>query len=224
MLKFSFPVNIESPEATYETPYGTIERDTNGDEDPGQRWIDVSGKRGDNLYGLTVINDAKYGYNVIENDMPISIVRAPVFAHHTPAELDATKEYVWMDQGIQTFRMLLVPHKDTWRESNIAKIADEFIAPLIQIYQGIHGGSMPKSGSFLASDSQNVLVSAIKLAEDGEDLIIRCVETSGLSTKATLDLSFANRKWTNNFKPYEIKTLRIDKNAGIIKEVNLLEE
>ncbi|MDB4584382.1 hypothetical protein N9164_14615, partial [Draconibacterium sp.] len=196
MLKFSYPVNVESPVATYETPYGTIERATNGDEDPGQRWIDVSGKRNESIYGLTVINDAKYGYNVVDNDMRISIVRAPVFAHHRPTVLDETKEYVWMDQGIQTFRMLLVPHKETWKESNIVKIADEFIAPLIPVYQGIHGGSMPKSGSFLAANSQNVIVSAIKLSELGQDLIIRCVETLGSSSEATVDLQFLDRKWT----------------------------
>ena len=45
MVKFSFPVDIESPSATYETPYGNIVRATNGNEDPGQRWIDLSGKR-----------------------------------------------------------------------------------------------------------------------------------------------------------------------------------
>ncbi len=224
MLKFSYPVDVESPVATYETPYGVIERETNGDEDPGQRWIDVTGNRGSNEYGLTVINDAKYGYNVVDNDLRISIVRAPVFAHHRPTVLDTKKEYVWMDQGIQTFRMLLVPHKGAWQENNIVKLADEFIAPLIPIYQGIHGGSMPKSGSFLSADSDNVLVSAIKLSEEGDDLIIRCVETLGLSTSTTVDLRFANRKWTGNFNPYEIKTLRMDKNSRIVKEVNLLEE
>jgi alpha-mannosidase len=46
MLKFSFPVDVESSVATYETPYGHIERLTNGYEDPGQRWIDLSGQRG----------------------------------------------------------------------------------------------------------------------------------------------------------------------------------
>ena len=46
MVKFSFPVDVEAPVATYETSYGTIIRATNGDEDPGQRWIDVTGKRG----------------------------------------------------------------------------------------------------------------------------------------------------------------------------------
>ncbi len=224
MLKFAFPVNVVSPLATYETPYGNIERKTNGDEDPGQRWIDLSGKQKGNLYGLTVINDAKYGYSVVDNDMRISIVRSPVFAHHRPLVLDETKEYVWMDQGIQTFRMLLVPHKNSWRESNIVKLADEFIAPLIPIYQGIHGGTMPKSGSLISTDSENVVISALKLSEEGEDLIIRCVETLGLSTESSVNLHFINSKWKGNFKPYEIKTLGVDKNNGSVKELNLLED
>ncbi|MFA5819852.1 MAG: glycoside hydrolase family 38 C-terminal domain-containing protein [Bacteroidales bacterium] len=224
MLKFSFPVDVEAPAATYETPYGHIERATNGNEDPGQRWIDLSGKRNGSTYGLTVINDAKYGYNVLGNDMRISIARSAVYAHHNPKVLDMKAEHLWMDQGIQTFRMLVVPHKGTWKESNIVRITEEFITPSVVIYQGIHGGTMPKAGSFLAVDAPNVVVSAIKLSENGEDIIIRCVETFGLTTAATLDLRFADRKWTGNFRPCEIKTLRLDKKTGDIKEVNLLEE
>jgi len=224
MLKFSFPVDVESPSATYETPYGHIERATNGDEDPGQRWIDLSGIYDGNMYGLTVVNDAKYGYNVLDNDLRISVARSAVFAHHIPTVLDPTAEYLWMDQGIQSFRMLMIPHKGSWKENNIARIAEEFMAPPVSIYQGIHDGSMPKAGSFLAVDSPNVVVSAIKQAEDGEDIVIRCVEASGMQTDATLDLRFVDSKWTGRFRPFEIKSLRMDQNTGNIREVNLLEE
>ena len=224
MLKFSFPVDVETPSATYETPYGHIVRITDGHENPGQRWIDLSGNRNGNTYGLTVINDAKYGYSVMDNDMRISIARSAVYAHHKPKVLDPKAEHLWMDQGIQNFRMLLVPHKDNWQKSNIVRLAEEFIAPPVTIYQGIHGGLMPKSGSFLAVDTSSIVVSAVKKSENGEDTIIRCVETIGIETSAKLDLLFANLKWTGNFKPFEIKTLRVDKKSGEIKEVNLLEE
>jgi alpha-mannosidase len=224
MLKFSFPVDVESPSATYETPYGHIQRATNGDEDPGQRWIDLSGMHLGSVYGLTVINDAKYGYNVVDNDMRISIVRSAVYAHHRPNVLDMTAEHLWMDQGIQTFRMLLIPHAGSWKENNIVRIAEEFMAPPVVIYQGIHKGSMPKADSFLAVDVPNVVVSAIKQSENGEDIILRCVEACGIQTDATLDLLFADRTWTGRFRPHEIKSLRMVQNTGEIKEVNLLEE
>ncbi len=224
MVKFSFPLNVGSPVATYETPYGFIKRATNGEEEPGQRWIDLTGKVSGSDYGLAVINDAKYGYSVDGNDMRISVIRSAVYAHHNPRVLDMKSEHIWQDQGIHTFRMQLVPHKGTWQESNIIRKAEEFLSPAVVIYQGIHGGSMPKAGSFLSIENENIVISAIKQSEEGDDLIIRCIETSGIETSATIDLSFINRKWNGNFRPFEIKSLRLNFKTRDIKEVNLLEE
>jgi len=223
MLKFSFPVDVESPTATYETSYGNIVRGTNGDEDPGQRWIDLSGKLKGKACGFTLINDAKYGYNVKGSDLRVSVARSAVYAHHRPRKLDMQEEHLWMDQGMHTFRMMLVPHQGDWREASIARITEEFISLPVAIYQGIHGGTLPKSGSFLSIDNPSVIVTAVKQAESNDDLIIRCVETSGLPAEATLDLRFAGQKWTGSFRPCEIKTLRAGK-TGMVKEVNLLEE
>ncbi len=224
MVKFSFPVAVESPVATYETSYGTIVRATNGDEEPGQRWIDLTGRRENGNYGLAVFNDAKYGYNVAGNDMRISVARSAVYAHHNPKVLDMKAEHLWQDQGIQTFRLLLVPHAGNWQHSNLVRMAEEFMAPSVPMYQGIHRGTMPKVGSFLAVDAQNIIVSAVKQSEVGEDLILRCVETSGMAVTANLDLGFIKKRWSGNFGPYEIKTLRINAKSGSVKEVNLLEE
>jgi alpha-mannosidase len=104
------------------------------------------------------------------------------------------------------------------------RTAEEFLSPAISIYQGIHGGSKPKAGSFLSVDRQNIIISAIKRSESDDDLILRCVETSGINTSATIDLAFVNRKWSGNFRPCEIKTLRLNYITKNIKEVNLLEE
>ncbi|MDD4189899.1 MAG: glycoside hydrolase family 38 C-terminal domain-containing protein [Mangrovibacterium sp.] len=224
MMKLSFPVNVNSPVATYETPYGSIVREANGNEDPGQRWIDVTGTREGNTCGLTVINDAKYGYDVRENDMRISVVRSAVYAHHNPKVLDMKEEYLWMDQGRQTFRLLLVPHRGTWKENKIPRIAEEFSARPLMIYQGIHGGAMPKSGSFLTVDEPGVIVTAVKRSEDGDDVIVRCAETNGMQTPATVDLGFNGNRWKGSFNPFEIKTLRISGKSGDVREVDLLEE
>jgi alpha-mannosidase len=133
-------------------------------------------------------------------------------------------EHLWQDQGIQTFRLKLVPHVGNWQHSNLVRIAEEFMAPAVPIYQGIHRGTMPKSGSFLSVDAQNIIVSAVKQAETGEELILRCVETNGSAVTANLDLAFAKKKWSASFRPYEIKTLRVNAKSGSIKEVNMLEE
>jgi alpha-mannosidase len=220
MLKFSFPVNVESTKATFETPYGTIERETNGNEEPGQRWIDISGAQS----GLTIINDAKYGYSVNGNDLRISIARSAVYAHHNPRKLDMKSEHIWQDQGIQTFRMLIVPHEGKWQDAKIPRIAEEFLQPTPVIFQGIHKGKFPRSGSLLSIDPENVIISALKKSEAGDDLIMRCVETSGMHSSANVNLVFANQRWNGTFRPFEIKTLRYDSKNGKITEVNLLEE
>ena len=224
MLKFSFPVDVESPVATYETPYGHIVRETNGNEEPGQRWLDVSGKSNGTGYGLTVINDAKYGYSVANSDMRISVARSAVYAHHNPRVLDMNAEHIWQDQGIQTLRMLLLPHKNSPWDAGIVRIAEEFTSRPMVIYQGIHGGAMPKSGSFLSSSAPNVIITAVKQAESGEEIVVRCVELHGRAVTAEIDLKFAGKKWMGSFRPFEIKTLMVDSKTGKVKEVNLLEE
>jgi len=224
MLKFSFPVDVSETRATYEVPYGYIVRKTNGDEDPGQRWIDVSGTRNGSEFGLTIINDAKYGYSVSDNDLRISIARGAAYANHQPKVLDPKIDHIWQDQGIQMFRMLLVPHRGTWQDSGIVRAAEEFMAAAAVIYQGIHPGSRPQADSFLAVNAPNVVISAIKKAENGDDLILRCYETAGTPASASIDLRFAKRQWSGKFRAFEIKTLRVNLQTGNIREVNLLEE
>lgn len=224
MLKFSFPADIDSPEVTCETPYGFIKRGTGGDEEPGQRWIDITGTNQGMRCGFTLINDAKYGYSVKDNVVSISVIRSAVYAHHVPRVLDMNSEHIWMDQGIHTFRMMLVPHAGSWKEAKIPRRTEEFMAPPFVIYQGIHTGAMPKSGSFLSVSQANILITAIKKSEDDDDLIFRCVETTGKNTFAVLDLSFTGIQWKGEFRPCEIKTLRLNIVTKDIKEVNLLEE
>jgi alpha-mannosidase len=224
ILKFSFPVDVENPQPTYEVAYGYKVRRAEGDEDPGQRWIDLSGDRAGKPYGLAVINDAKYGYSVQGNDMRISIVRGAVYAQHEPAKLEANGEYIWQDQGEQTFRLLLLPHAGAWQDAAVVRQAEEFTAPAPVFYQGIHRGTRPLSASFMSVDVPNVVVSVVKKSEDGDDLIVRLYETAERATAANLDLGLVNRRWTGSFRPLEIKTLRVPRNGGEIREVDVLEK
>ncbi|GHT44384.1 hypothetical protein FACS189438_2840 [Bacteroidia bacterium] len=98
------------------------------------------------------------------------------------------------------------------------------MTPPVPVYQGIHRGTMPKSGSFLSVDTPNIIVSAIKQSEEGGDIIIRLVETLGEAVTATLRFPSVNHQWKGSFRPCEIKTLRLNPGTGYIKEVNLLEE
>ena len=224
ILKFSFPVNLTTPQATYEIPYGAMKRSNVGDEDPGQRWIDLTGKAAGETYGLAIVNDAKYGYSVSGADMRVSVVRGAVYAQHEPRTVEPNVDYQWMDQGVQTFRMMLMPHQGGWQDAQVVQAAEELVSPAAVMYQGIHPGTRRESGSFLSVDTPNVVVSAVKQAEDGDDTIVRCFEATGRQTKANIDLAFAHAHWSGNFHPFEIKTLRINRKTNAVTEVNLLEQ
>jgi alpha-mannosidase len=104
-------------------------------------------------------------------------------------------------------------------------MAEELIAPVPVLYQGIHKGTRAQAGSFLSVDVPDVVVSDVKQAEDGNDLIIRCYETAGRATKASLELGLVHRRWTGEFHPLEIKTLRVPlAPQGKIHEANALEQ
>jgi alpha-mannosidase len=162
---------------------------------------------------------------VQDNDLRVSIVRGAAYAQHQPARIEPNGEYIWQDQGIQTFRMVLAPHAGAWQDAGIVRRAEEFTAPVPVLYQGIHRGTRAQSASFLSVDAPDVVVSDVKQAEDGNDLIIRCYETAGHATRATLDLGLVHRHWSGEFHPQEIKTLRVPlAPQGKIREVNALEQ
>jgi alpha-mannosidase len=120
--------------------------------------------------------------------------------------------------------MVLMPNPGPWQESGVVRAAEELVTPPLLIYQGIHPGTMEQSQSFLSVDVPDVVVSAIKMAEEGKGVIVRMYETAGRETHAKLDLHFAHAHWSGTLHPFEIKTLRIDPEIGEATEVNLLEE
>jgi alpha-mannosidase len=105
LLKASFPLAASSPMATYEIPYGTIDRPTTRTnsvdsakfEVPALRWADL----GDGQHGLSLINESKYGYDAAGNVLRLSLLRSPIYPDPNA------------DRGHQVFRYALYPHAGT---------------------------------------------------------------------------------------------------------------
>ena len=129
-----------------------------------------------------------------------------------------------MDQGIQELTYTLVPHKNTWKESDIVQIAAVLNQKPSTIIETFHKGNLPMKQSFLEVDAKEILVSAMKEAEDGDGIIVRAYETMRHDTACTIKLPFLERVIKTQFSPCEIKTFKIpyDKSAEVI-EVNMLE-
>ncbi len=227
LLKLQFPVNIDSESTTCEIPYGFVDRPATGNEEPCQSWIDVSGVvRGTEIpYGISLLNDGKYSYDIADKAMSLTLLRSPVYSHHDPTELLAEKDYPHLDQGIQHFTYSILPHEDDWIHARTPRYAAELNQRPIAILETYHPrAALPQKYSFLSADESNIIVSVIKKAEDSDDMIIRCYETSGMTTRASITLPKWDRVITADFGPCEIKTFLVPQNYKLpVLETNLLE-
>jgi len=213
MLKIAFPIQIENATATCDIPFGAITRERNGQEIPAQKWIDLS----NNEYGVSLLNDCKYGFDIKGTVMRMSALRAPT-------DPDSTA-----DRGYHGFSYALFPHKGTWSAAKTNLAAYSFNVPPAYIFTQIHRGGLPPSSSFLVIDPDNVVLSAFKKAEDNNDMILRVYEAYGEATSLKITLLKTAHtiyesdmiEWSQEklaqrgyeielpISPYEIKTLRI---------------
>ncbi|WP_203433119.1 alpha-mannosidase [Jiangella asiatica] len=234
LLKLRFPVALMDPRATYEIPFGTLERPVDGAEEPGQSWVDLTGTVGGTAAGLAVVNNAKHGYDVSPADaaaspsIGVTAVRSPVYSWHDPRLLDPDGVYSFQDQGVQRFAYLLVPHAGDWRQVGLVRRAAELGSAPLAMLESFHSGTLPPAGSYAADGAGQVMVTAVKGWEDGDadapDLVVRAVETTGAPATARLGLPLLDRVVDAEFGPYQIRTFRVPRDASRpIVEVDLLE-
>lgn len=224
MLKLRFTVNQIFMRAVYEIPYGHIEREATGDEEPGQSWLDVSGtvRETGETYGLSLLNDGKYSFDVNVRDIGLTVLRSPVYAHHIPTQPQPDRDYSYIDQGMQTFTYSLLPHAGSWEMAGTVRRAAELNQRPIALLGTYHDGSLPQSRATVEVTPENIVVGAVKLAEDNDDLIVRCYESSRVATEA--ELRVGERVIPLSFGACEIKTIRVPRDdSQPVMETNLLE-
>lgn len=226
LAKLRFPTALTQAAATYEIPYGTLDRPANGHEEPGQSWVSVSGVLPDgSRAGLAVVNDAKSAYDVLDGEIGITLVRSPVYAWHEPRELEPDVEYSYHDQGRQNLHYRLVPHTGEWRQVGLVRASAELQQRPVVMFESFHTGSLPASRSFAAEDASTVAVTVLKQAEDGEQqVVVRAYEWAGQPARLKLELPLLGRTLEAEFAPHEIKTLLVPVDpAQPIVETDLLE-
>jgi alpha-mannosidase len=221
LLKLRVPTAVETERATFEIPYGHLERAADGLEQPAQAWVDVS----DGRAGLSVLNDGKCGHDVRGGDVGITVARSPVYAWHEPRELEQGGVFEHLDQGRQELRYVLLPHGGDWREAGTVQRAAELNQPPFALLESAHRGPLPPSASYASTDGDAILPTVLKAAEDGSgDLVLRAYESTGRPARAAIELPLLGRTVEAAFRPAEIKTFRVPRDpAEPVVEVSLLE-
>ncbi|MDP9039429.1 MAG: glycosyl hydrolase-related protein [Acidobacteriota bacterium] len=178
LLKAAFPLAHSSDHATYEIPYGSIERPTTRDnsfekakfEVPALRWADL----GDATAGLSILNDSKYGYDAVGNTLRLTLLRSPTWP-----DPDA-------DQGHQHFTYELYPHAGSWKQAETVRRGYELNTPLTATQVMPHTGTLPPTHSFASVKNRNVTLTAVKKAEDSDALVFRMYEWAGTGAEVKL--------------------------------------
>jgi alpha-mannosidase len=182
MLRATFTPHLGRTTATFETGYVAVERPADGREVPALRWADLSEG---NEYGLSLLNDGKYGHSAQGNTLGLTLVRASYEPDVNP------------DEGIHRFTYALYPHAGDWRSANTPERAAELNQPLIALVadagmarpqRGIHGFEIESEHS--ARWPGKAILSAVKLAEDqpadAVALVLRLYEVHGKRARAAI--------------------------------------
>jgi alpha-mannosidase len=221
LLKVAVPVSVQADKATFEIPYGSIERPTTRNtkaeqgkfEVPGLHWADLS----DAKHGLSLLNDCKYGYDAKSNVLRLSLLRSPEWPDPHA------------DEGLHEFTYSLYPHGGTWKDALTVRQGYDLNYPLIARQTTQHTGPLPDHASMLQLEATNVVLTAVKKAEDENAWILRFYEWAGKESDVTLHsnapvqaaeetdlmersqqpLKTDGKNVTIHTKPFEIKTVKL---------------
>jgi alpha-mannosidase len=180
VVKAAFPTTVEAETASFEIPFGVAERPTGRRapanvppaEVPVLRWADL----GDGRRGLLVVGDGKGGADVRGGVLRLTLLRGPAWpdAH--------------VDEGHQRFVYALAPHGGDWRQAGAVRRGYELNQPLLAFAEAPHAGALSGKHAFLQLSPDNVVLAALKHAEDDDDIVVRIYETAGETAGTRLHL------------------------------------
>ncbi len=212
LLKVAFPVEVLSPRAAYDIQFAAVERPTHANsaadharfEVTGHHWADLS----EPGYGVSLLNDCKYGYDVRGNTLRLSLLRAPV---------DPDPH---ADEGEHEFTYALVPHEFGWDELTVEE-GLKLNAPL-RAFAGTPANHRPQTaplpdfGGLLSTSMANVFIDSVKKAEDSDALIVRLHEALGERGPVEVTFGWAAREvWECDLMEENDVLLEIDEDGAV---------
>jgi len=221
VLKADYPVDVNATRATFDIQFGNIERSTTTNttwefaqfEESMHKWADLS----DNSFGLSVINDCKYGCDVKNGHIRPTLFRC------------ATRPNKIQDREHHSFSFSIYPHSKRVNDSDVVKEGYNVNFPLYAIPAKAQEGTLAPEYSLVSCDKENVVIETVKVAEDSDNIVVRAYETWNSKTPATFTfcneiesatecnlleeedeaVAFGGNTLSATFKPFEIKTFKV---------------
>ncbi|BCL39454.1 alpha-mannosidase [Nostoc sp. MS1] len=231
LVKAAFPLNITADFATYEIPCGAICRPTQPQtpeekakwEVPALRWADLTQEKDKGIYGISLLNDCKYGYDSQPQQLRLTLLRSPSWPDPEA------------DRGIHQFTYAVYPHANSWESANTVQKGYELNIPLQVKLNPASPPPTPNSPlpqkdrvSFLNLPAENLVLMALKPSEDDpQQLILRCYESHGVTAELSLHsdlhltlsepvdllerptIGFSSEQQNSTIPPWKIATYRV---------------
>ncbi len=216
LVKAAFPTCITAPQAEFDIQWGVVARSTQREssfdaarfEVPAQKWARLC----DGDYSVAVLNDCKYGYDVRDDTIRITLLKS------------STSPDPQADQGHHAFTYSLLAH-----EADDRALLDQEAYALNTPARIIPAGGAAQPNAFVSCDVPNVIIETLKPAEDGHGVILRAFEAHGQAATATLHfaqpvkhaelvcfdetsteaLAVSGNSVSLAFNPYQIASLRV---------------
>lgn len=221
LLKTWFPADVHTNEASFDIQYGNVKRPTHYNtswdfarfEVCMHKWLDVS----EDDYGLSVLNDCKYGCSVHDGQIGISLLKS------------ATWPNPEADKEVHEFTLSLYPHAGDFKAAHTVDEAYRLNNPM----QAVLCENGQKAGadtfSLTSLNKENVVIEVVKKAEKDDALIVRVYECFNRRSKVTQRFAWPIKKIAEcdlleneeketafdgceayyEIKPFEIKTFKV---------------
>jgi len=224
-LKLAFPTAIDSPSVLAEIPGGAVARPADGEEHVHGRWLCLEGRVGGRPAALGLVNSGQPGFDFQNGEIRLSVLRSAAYCHERGFVLGtapAAPARKFSDIGEHEIRLFLIAGDPADVRRRLPGLADRMSAPPFALAHLPIGMGAGDREEVLALEPENIRLSALKRSDYGRALIVRLHEGAGLATLGTLRVASV-RAITLKFRPYEIKTIRIER-GGAWREVALFEE
>ncbi|MBQ3006333.1 MAG: alpha-mannosidase [Clostridia bacterium] len=181
---FSFACSNE--EATFDLGLGAIKRGNAKPEIyevPAQKWVDITDKSGE--FGVSVLSDCKYGWDKFsDNTLRMTVILTPL-NNSRPASVQSM-----MDLGLNRYGYAICAHKGD-DISRVQMAAREFSSPMAAFAADKHTGILGSCYSFADISDNEIIIRAIKKAENTDEIVVRINEGSNKAHK-NVKLSLGN--------------------------------
>jgi alpha-mannosidase len=222
-LKLSIPTVFRARDFLCEIPGGVIRRPTDGNEHVQGRWMILHGEIGGKETAVGVVNSGQHGLDVQNGEIRISVLRSALYCHERMFPRTDARQWKCMDLGVHDVRLLLMPGDYLSVHNSLPGLADWLDAPPFALAHFPIGDGTPSQQHLSTLVPDTIRLIACKRSWDGNSLIFRFLESVGVETHAEVHLLSPSVAAELVFKPYEIKTLRFERD-GSWKEVELIEE